>query len=418
MPPAAHATKTSAARGGGRGRRRRGHGGGEEEGGSERWLVTYADLLTVLLALFIVLFAISALNESKFQQLKYSLAAVFGDGSIGVFDGSPALNSANDNSVAQPPTVPEMPRTDNPYIPALPNTGGLPTDNSGVAKENAGINKPASATINTGDPTLDKKITAELNDFEKVRIEIDQHLDAAGLTGAAQYSIDQRGLIVTIVTDALIFPGNNATLLPRGQKLLAAIAPAVKKVPNNVEVDGFTNQVDVSTYPYPSGWELSSARASSVVRYLESHGLNDRQLSAVGFSDQKPLVPPSNPLSITRNRRVEIVVLSTLPSLAGDTLKQAADARDKAAAGAANSAATNAKPGSSSAAIATGKLAATSGANPGTVQPPTGQAARGNQPPVTIPATTPTGNSALTASSGARGATADVPTTAITSQSR
>jgi chemotaxis protein MotB len=293
--------------------------------------VTYADLLTVLLALFIVLFAISALNESKFEQLKYSLAAVFGDGSIGVLDGSPALNDATDDRVAQPPTVPQMPDVDKPTVQAVPNLGGWLSNEEGIDSGSMGADTPVSADINTGDKELDRRIQQELDNFEQVRIEIDKRLDAAGLGGAAQYAIDKRGLIVTVVTDALVFPGNSATLLPRGEQLLAAIAPAIVKVPNNVEVDGFTNQVDVSTYPYPSGWELSSARASSVVRYLESHGLGDRELSAVGFSDQKPLVSPDDPLSITRNRRVEIVVLSTLPSLAGDALAAAAKATERAA---------------------------------------------------------------------------------------
>lgn len=371
MPPAPRgATKASAARGGGRGRRRQAGGSGEHDS-SERWLVTYADLLTVLLALFIVLFAISALNESKFQQLKYSLAAVFGDGSIGVLDGSPALNDANDNSVAQPPTVPEMPDTDKPSVPAVPNLGGWLSAEEGTNSGTKGsADTPVSAEIDTGDEDLDKQIQEELDNFEQVRIEIDQHLDHAGLTGAAQYSIDQRGLIVTVVTDALVFPGNSATLLPRGEKLLAAIAPAIAKVPNNVEVDGFTNQVDVSTYPYPSGWELSSARASSVVRYLESHGVVNRQLSAVGFSDQKPLVPPDDPLSVTRNRRVEIVVLSTLPSLAGDALAAAANARDKAAtsadtgAAASNDATGQAARGSQQATVAGSPAAPTTAARP------------------------------------------------------
>jgi chemotaxis protein MotB len=361
MPPAPSATKASAARGGGRGRRRGKAGAGEHDN-SERWLVTYADLLTVLLALFIVLFAISALNESKFQQLKYSLAAVFGDGSIGVLDGSPALNDADNDRMAQPPKVPQMPDTDKPTVQAVPNLGGWLSNDEGIDSGTAGSDQQVSAKIDTGDAELDKQIQQELNNFEQIRIEIDEHLDDAGLSGAAQYAIDQRGLIVTVVTDALVFPGNSATLLPRGEKLLAAIAPAIAKVPNNVEVDGFTNQVDVSTYPYPSGWELSSARASSVVRYLESHGVVNRQLSAVGFSDQKPLVPPSDPLSVTRNRRVEIVVLSTLPSLAGDTLAAAASAKDKAATG-----------------TPTGS-ASTSAATTAATPPPTGQAARGNQP--------------------------------------
>jgi chemotaxis protein MotB len=392
MPPAPRATKASAARGGGRGRRRGGHGAEEENG--ERWLVTYADLLTVLLALFIVLFAISALNESKFQQLKYSLAAVFGDGSIGVLDGSPALNDADNDRMAQAPKVPKMPDTDKPVVPAVPNLGGWLSNDQGIDSGSTGTNEQISATIDTGDADLDRRIQQELDNFEQVRLEIDQHLDQAGLTGAAQYSIDQRGLIVTVVTDALVFPGNSATLLPRGVKLLSAIAPAVAKVPNNDEVDGFTNQVDVSTYPYPSGWELSSARASSVVRFLESHGLGNRQLSAVGFSDQKPLVPPSDPLSVTRNRRVEIVVLSTLPSLAGDTLAAAANARDKAAAGAkppADSAASgNATVDSAAAGSATAgsKPAAGTATSRTAAEAPTGQAARGNQSAVQKPGTT------------------------------
>jgi len=371
MPPAARsATKASAARGGGRGRRRGKAGAGEHDN-SERWLVTYADLLTVLLALFIVLFAISALNESKFQQLKYSLAAVFGDGSIGVLDGSPALNDADNDRMAQPPKVPQMPDTDKPTVQAVPNLGGWLSNDQGIDSGTTGSAQQVSAKIDTGDAQLDKQIQQELDNFERIRIEIDQHLDAAGLSGAAQYAVDQRGLIVTVVTDALVFPGNSATLLPRGEKLLAAIAPAIVKVPNNVEVDGFTNQVDVSTYPYPSGWELSSARASSVVRYLESHGVVNRQLSAVGFSDQKPLVPPSDPRSVTRNRRVEIVVLSTLPSLAGDTMAAAANAKEKAAAGA---------PPAGGAA----------GRSPAAAEPPPGQAARGNQPATVqkTPATT------------------------------
>ena len=348
MPPAAGHGKASIARGGGRGRGRRGAGHGAEHDNSERWLVTYADLLTVLLALFIVLFAISALNESKFVQLKYSLAAVFGDGSIGVLDGSPALNDASDNRVAQPPTVPEIPVSTSAFAPAVPNLGGVvdgkkagdsgssggDTKGTGATASTPAPTAPAAAiVVNTGDEKLDAAIKVELDHFDAIEREIDARLAKAGMSGAVGYAIDQRGLIITVVTDALVFPGNSATLLPRGQQLLAAIAPAIAKVTNNVEVDGFTNQVDVSTYPYPSGWELSSARASSVVRYLEGHGLADRQLSAVGFSDQRPLVPPDNPLSITRNRRVEIVVLSSLPAVAGNALLAAGNAQKASAAG-------------------------------------------------------------------------------------
>jgi chemotaxis protein MotB len=97
-------------------------------------------------------------------------------------------------------------------------------------------------------------------------------------------------------------------------KILDAIAPTLAKLPNNIEVDGNTNQLKAQTTYYPSGWELSAARAATTVRYLIGHGLAKGRMSAVGFSDTKPLISPSDPRSITMNRRVDVVVLTTLPA--------------------------------------------------------------------------------------------------------
>ena len=126
------------------------------------------------------------------------------------------------------------------------------------------------------------------------------------------FQVTSRGLVITVVTNALVFPGNSADLEPLGQRILAAVAAPLAADPRDIEVDGYTNQQNVSTAPYPSGWELSSARASAVVRYLAAHGIAEDKLSAVGYSDQHPLYPPSDPRAITLNRRVEIVVLSNL----------------------------------------------------------------------------------------------------------
>jgi chemotaxis protein MotB len=344
------------------------HAGGEESG-SERWLVTYADMLTVMLALFIVLFAIYALNQSKFKELKYSLAAVFGDGSIGVLQGSPAINDSDDDQRAKPPSLPQVPVT-SPVVPAVPNLGGFLRGEHGysaaddtsaertsatgsAARPAAGPSDtpparaaspadtaatapatPAGAETtraahhgrldDTGSARLVTAARTEVRDFTRIEKAIHSSLVKAGMAGAVDFAVDERGLIITVVTNALVFPGNSATLLRRGETLLSVITPPLTEVSNNIEVDGFTNQLDVSTAPYPSGWELSSARASTVVRYLQAHGLGDRQLSAVGFSDQRPLVPPSNPKSVTRNRRVEIVVLSSLPRSGGMALTSAA----------------------------------------------------------------------------------------------
>lgn len=291
---------------GGHGPRGRRRGGGHEEGHSdaERWLVTYADMLTVLLALFIVLFAISTVNTSKFEQLKASLAATFGDGPKGIMTGGTALNDA---AAEQSGKEFLMPGT-----PVSPDESKGRTDNMG------------NGTSPQNDvQDYSTRVAKELENYKQIEDSINQALAERGMSGSVEFAIDRRGLIVRVVTDALIFPGNSATVLPEGHVLLDVVAPPLLKVPNRIEVDGHTNQENVSTYPYPSGWELSTARASAVVRALIDAGVASSRLNAVGFSDQRPLISPEDPASVTRNRRVEIVILSTLPAQAGDMLEAA-----------------------------------------------------------------------------------------------
>jgi chemotaxis protein MotB len=156
--------------------------------------------------------------------------------------------------------------------------------------------------------------TKEAENLKKVENKISDALAKEKLLGAVKFTIDRRGLVVTIVTNEVVFDGNRADLQPGGEKILNAIAPTLAKLPNNIEVDGNTNQLKAQTTFYPSGWELSAARASTTVRYLTGHGIAKNRLSAVGFSDTKPLIDPADPRSITMNRRVDVVVLTTLPA--------------------------------------------------------------------------------------------------------
>jgi len=276
----------SAARG-----RRRGKGAHEEEHvNHERWMVTYADMLTLLLVLFIVLYAISSLNTDKFAELKASLSNAFGNGQ------SPVLNGGTG-----------------------PVDGSSMTQNAQNLSANS-INKMPSSQLKvvTADRTA---VQNEVDEFNKIKAAIKASLHERHLDGTAAFSIDQRGLVVTLVTNELVFSGNSAVLEPQGGVILSAVAPALVRIDNELQVDGHTNQQNVSTAPYPSGWELSSARASAVVRFLISDGhISASRLSAVGFSDQRPLLPPSDPRSVTRNRRVDIVVLSKLPASQRDAL--------------------------------------------------------------------------------------------------
>lgn len=276
----------SAARSAG-GRRRGGSSHAEEHEDSERWMVTYADMLTLLLVLFIVLYAISQVNTSKFAQLKTSLASAFDNGQPSILSGGSGIVGGNAAGQKSDPMAP--------------------------------IFTPPQQRDKAAGATAEDRQAAqrETDEFKKIEAAIKASLHKHGLDGHAEFSINERGLVVTVVTDELVFSGNSAVLEAEGTKILQAVAPPLRPVDNQIQVDGHTNQQNVSTAPYPSGWELSSARASSVVRYLVTRGkISQRRLSAAGFSDQRPLLAASDPRSVTRNRRVEIVVLSKLPASA------------------------------------------------------------------------------------------------------
>jgi chemotaxis protein MotB len=269
-------------------------------------------MLTLLLVLFIVLFSVSVVNTSKFISLKTSLAAVFGNGSPGVVTGGTGLLDNDAEGTGQQLVMPGNPV-------AAPSVAATSTPDAGGAPAATGPAGAPESTLAGG--YTEAQVQAELADYRSTEAAIGRALAQHGMKGDAQFAVTTRGLVITVVTSALVFPGNSADLETLGQQILAAIAPALATQQRDIEVDGYTNQENVSTYPYPSGWELSSARASAVVRYLAEHGVSAARLSAVGYSDQHPLYPPSSPLAVTRNRRVEIVVLSSLPASAGPALR-------------------------------------------------------------------------------------------------
>jgi len=177
MPPRPSRTSGHPSGGGSaRARRRRSHGAGghAEEGGAERWLVTYADMLTLLLVLFIVLFSISVVNKSKFEELKVSLAQAFGDGGDGILTGSKGLNDHGSDAGDQVVVADDVDANDNSI---------LQNQQQIVTKEN-----------------LAAQVTSEIQNYERIEKAIDSALEKKGMTGAVSYKVDHRGLIITVVT--------------------------------------------------------------------------------------------------------------------------------------------------------------------------------------------------------------------------
>jgi chemotaxis protein MotB len=284
-----------------RGRPRRRGGGHEEEEheNHERWLVSYADMMTLLMVLFIVMFAISQVDQRQFNALKDGLAAGFGQ-SVSVLDGS-------DAAMEQPGIAP-IP----PVAPA--------NFDADVTQESANVQAVQEAVDEAARLRNERQYAdaaAEVSRLEEVRDRLLAALREHGLEADVRMAIDGRGLTVSLVSRHIVFAPNLADLTPRGKQVLDVLAPVLRDLPDSLQIDGHTNQVPVKPKFYPTDWELSAARAITVLRHLNESGkVPAARMSAAAFGHERPLIDPDRKGSQQLNKRVDIVVLS---GAAGET---------------------------------------------------------------------------------------------------
>jgi chemotaxis protein MotB len=282
-------------------RRRRSDALPEEHDNHERWLVTYADMVTLLMVLFIVMFAMSQVDQKKFNALREGLAAGFGQ-STSIQDGSSSILDQPGEAVAQP---------------IAPNRFAIDVKEvktSAVSK----------AIADHEDLQADRKYDEAKDEVDRLKAileRLNRALARRHLEDDVQASIDNRGLVVSLVSRHVVFEPNLADLSARGRLVVDTLAPVLRDIPDPLEIDGHTNQVKVKPKFYPTDWELSSARAITVLRHLnEADGVPDGRMTASAFGHEKPLIDPAKPDSQRINKRVDIVVLSTLPSETRDLI--------------------------------------------------------------------------------------------------
>ncbi len=125
---------------------------------------------------------------------------------------------------------------------------------------------------------------------------------------------DERGLVVTVMTDKMLFSRGDADLRPAEMGLLDKVAQVINTVPNQVRVEGHTDSLPIHTPRFPSNWELSAVRATTVLRYFEGHQVSASRLEATGSADQRPVAPNDTEEHRGQNRRVEVVILKRFPA--------------------------------------------------------------------------------------------------------
>ena len=273
-----------------RGRKRAGHGGGEES--EERWLLTYADMITLLMALFMVLFSISSVNVSKYQVLQHSLKAAF-SGNILPGGKSISQQGATNNSSHVPQSA---------DLQSMSPVTALSSPSSASATTTSAKSAAAAAAQQNA-------AAHESQVFAHIKQRLESYAAKHGFSKSVKVAIEPKGLVIRVLTDDLLFPSGQASLDNRAHGLLGEIAELLNVDSTHpLDVEGNTDDVPIQSAQFPSNWELSTARASTVVRFLIAHGVTPRRLTATGNADQHPIASDATAAGRARNRRVEIVM--------------------------------------------------------------------------------------------------------------
>lgn len=253
--------------------RRRRH---EDEHMDETWLIPYSDMLTLLLALFIVMFAISQVDTQKFDAMKKALQVIF-QGGVGVLDDPSAVPSE------APPL--EEPVPDNSLLQEALKEADLLTD---------------------------------------LKEKIDQYIAEHGLNNQIETGLIADGLQISI-RDAALFASGKADLQPQALPLLETIAGLLQGQSNEVRIAGHTDNLPINTPEFPTNWDLSAKRSLNVMKFiLNNKHLDPSRYTAVGYGEYHPKASNDSVEGRAMNRRVEICVIRKYPSYGTTPAKPAA----------------------------------------------------------------------------------------------
>jgi chemotaxis protein MotB len=270
----------------------------EEHENHERWLVSGYDMMTLLFAVFVVLFAISSTNVSKVKLLEQSLQEAF---SGPVLTGGRAMMKTGSTSEAEK-AAPEPPLESISPTQAVMQAMN-PTDEES-AEEAA------------------KRAQAEERSFQDLKKRIDRLVADAGLAEQVTTSVSQRGLKIRLVTDGLLFDSGSAVVKSGALGTLERIGRIIGAERRHpVQVEGHTDDRPIATSQYPSNWQLSGARAAAVVQQLSRSGVSGKRMSLAGYAAEHPIASNATPLGRAANRRVEIILTrlhGATPSHGGD----------------------------------------------------------------------------------------------------
>ena len=272
----------------------------EEHENHERWLISYADFITLLFAFFVVMYSVSSINEGKYRVLSDSLVAAF-------------RSSARSLDPIQVGELAKSEKRPGP-IRGIMDQGGEPLS---FAQRNISPFKQGTVSNATG---AGDKISngakaggAEGRGAQAIRQMADKLEKAMSeLIRKDLIAVRRNDLWVEVeIKTSILFPSGSATFQPEALPVLHQIAKILKDFPNPIRVEGFTDSVPINTIAFPSNWELSAGRAASVVHLFTNEGVEPRRMASIGYGQYRPIAENSTPEGRNKNRRVVIVILES-----------------------------------------------------------------------------------------------------------
>jgi chemotaxis protein MotB len=318
----------------------------EKEPNHERWLVSYADFITLLFAVFVTLYAMSQVDKAKVAKVIASTNEAFG---VTKSTSAPAFNVIDTSNLIPMPNLLKKSATDTrppggdkykskkkpeqkDLVDEVFKAPDLAPIQESKAKREAQEEKatgpdlpspadkqtekqPDSKSLepNQAKPVeaKEEKTRADVQEFKKIKESISAFLQEKGAEDKVRLVIGPRGLVISL-KDTEFFDSGKANVRARSMFLLDNITEAISKYSNSIRIEGHTDNVPIKTSLFPSNWELSTARATNIVRYLvDAHTFPPDKLSAIGYGEFRPIADNNTEEGRQKNRRVDVVVLSS-----------------------------------------------------------------------------------------------------------
>jgi len=259
----------------------------EQKGGAPGWMVTYSDMVTLILVFFILLFSMSQIDQIKFESVTRS----FQDRAI--LDFLDSIVPSEDISGSQ----------------GFPNEDGMDALGGEVGEDGEEDEEKDVDEDRLMDHLAELERRADA--LTQLMDSVESFLEEEQLGDVITANRTEEGVIL-VLQDSILFDDAEAEILESGEPFLNEVGSLLEDIPNLVRVEGHTDSRPINTYRYPSNWELSGARASSVIRYLmDNFDIDEDRLALAGYGEMRPAAPNDTAENMAKNRRVEIVILDT-----------------------------------------------------------------------------------------------------------